>query len=243
MAYKRVFFDVGATLLTPARAEGKVFAEIAADFGITVDPSDVEPLVPQMYQLYEQLYQQDDSFWGDEIRAKAIWLEMYEFLSALLDIPQNLHSVIGNSVYEYYFAPGVWKTFDDVIPTLDELQRLGIKMGLISNWDSSLRAIVTGLEMDKYFDVILASAEVRMHKPMPEIFALALKKADAKPTETLHVGDHLIADVAGARAAGIKPVLIDRHKNHADEACLRVEKLTDLIKIVASSKFMTCETC
>ncbi|TMB84751.1 MAG: hypothetical protein E6J39_03090 [Chloroflexi bacterium] len=43
------------------------------------------------------------------------------------------------------------------------------------------------------------------------MFRYALKEAGVRPSEVIHVGDHLDADVEGALAVGIAPVLIDRN--------------------------------
>jgi putative hydrolase of the HAD superfamily len=157
---------------------------------------------------------------------------MYEYLCSLLGVPADKRTTVSHAVYEYYFAPGSWKTFDDVMPMLDALKNAGIKMALVSNWDSSLHSIIEGLGMLHYFEVIIASADVKMHKPMPEIFELCLQQTGALPTQTLHVGDHLFADVAGAAKVGITPVLLDRNDRHSDANCLRIGSLSELLKIV-----------
>jgi putative hydrolase of the HAD superfamily len=223
-----VFFDVGATLLTPAEDEGTTFTLIAERLGITIDPRDVGRQVPLMYELYEQLYEQDDSFWSDDVRAKAIWIEMYEFLASRLSIPHRLQRELAEAVYQYYFSPGAWVPYDDVLPLLDALQARGIRMALISNWDSTLAPIIEGLGMSPYFEAVIASAVVRLHKPMPEIFRLALDRLGIGAQETLHVGDHLSADVEGASAVGITPVLLDRKQQHADYDGLRVTSLAQI---------------
>jgi FMN phosphatase YigB (HAD superfamily) len=48
----------------------------------------------------------------------------------------------------------------------------------------------------------------------------------------VHVGDNLDADVAGARAVGMTPVLIDRYARLPDTDELRVETLAELVQLV-----------
>jgi putative hydrolase of the HAD superfamily len=223
-----VFFDVGATLLTPKTEEGVTFSAIASQLDITIDPAHITPLVPTMYSLYEQLYEQDDSFWSDDVRAQAIWIEMYEYMASLLGLAPELHRKLAERVYDYYFSPQAWKTYDDVIPLLDALKERGFKMGLISNWDSTLEPIIKGLGLAHYFDPIISSAVARLHKPMPEIFLLALEHIGAKPENAMHIGDHVYADAKGAAGVGITPVLLDRHGAHADYEGLRVTSLSEV---------------
>jgi putative hydrolase of the HAD superfamily len=58
--------------------------------------------------------------------------------------------------------------------------------------------------------VICASAAVGYRKPDPAIFAVALSALDVLPADALHVGDQHDEDVAGAQAAGVHALLIDR---------------------------------
>lgn len=232
---KVIFFDVGATLLTPAFDEGATFSRIAAELELKLDAQEVMSKVPLMYGLYEQLYEQDDSFWSDDIRAQAIWIEMYEYLASLLDIPQSQRSMLAQAVYRYYFSPAAWKPFDDVLPLLDTLKKHGIRMGLISNWDSTLTPVIQGLGMRHYFETILASAVVGLHKPMSEIFYLALERMEVLPSEAMHVGDHPYADAKGAAAVGITPVLLDRNKEHPTFEGLRIRSLSEIVDLVPLS--------
>ena len=57
---------------------------------------------------------------------------------------------------------------------------------------------------------MVTSAEVGVAKPGPAIFEHALELAGARAADAVHVGDSLENDVAGARAAGIRPVLVAR---------------------------------
>ena len=79
-----------------------------------------------------------------------------------------------------------------------------------SNWDVSLHEQLDRTGLTPLLDGALSSAEVGAPKPDPEIFARALALAGARPEEALHVGDDVEADVGGALAAGLEPVLIDR---------------------------------
>lgn len=230
-----VFFDVGHTLLKPGISEAQVFAEAAAQEGVYLDPRAVERHMPKVYELYEELYEKDDSFWSDDQRANEIWIQMYEYLCQLADVKQNVNA-IAQRVNERYSAAECWTPFSDVLSTLDTLKALGIKMGLISNWSMSLPAVIDGLGMGHYFSTVIASATVRMHKPQPQIFQLALQKLAASPSECMHVGDHLYADVGGARSVGITAVLIDREKNGHSGDFHAIHDLGQLVGLVQASQ-------
>ncbi len=83
---------------------------------------------------------------------------------------------------------------------------------MVSNWDVSLGEVLARLELAPMLDGIVTSAAVGARKPAPAIFARALELAGARPDATIHVGDSLEEDIAGARAAGIEPILIRRER-------------------------------
>jgi putative hydrolase of the HAD superfamily len=104
-----------------------------------------------------------------------------------------------------------FRVFPDVAPALERLRGRGLRLLVVSNWDCSLpewleRAGIAGL-----VDGAVASATVGIAKPSPAIFMVALDALGVAPGEAVHVGDSVESDVEGARAAGIRPVLIVRY--------------------------------
>lgn len=102
-----------------------------------------------------------------------------------------------------------FRVFEDVAPALAELRGLGLQVVCVSNWDVSLHEVLEGLDLAPALDGVVTSAEVGARKPDPAIFERALALAGCAPAEALHVGDS-DDDVAGARAAGIDVLRIDR---------------------------------
>src|SRR5204863_2446793 len=102
--------------------------------------------------------------------------------------------------------------YDDVLPALDGLASKDIPLAIISNWDARLRPLLQQFRLDRYFEIIVVSCEVGFAKPSPVIFEHAAKKLGIAPENIVHVGDSAKEDVAGAEAAGIGALLIDREK-------------------------------
>jgi putative hydrolase of the HAD superfamily len=100
--------------------------------------------------------------------------------------------------------------FPDVRPALTAARERGQRLVVVSNWDVSLIGVLRALELEPLLDGILTSAAAGARKPSPAIFEQALTLAGVRASETIHVGDTLDEDVAGARAAGIEPILIRR---------------------------------
>ena len=100
--------------------------------------------------------------------------------------------------------------FDDARPALDELRKAGLRLVCVSNWDISLPEVLERCGLDKALDGVVTSAEAGVRKPDPAIFTAALNLAGCGPDEALHVGDTVAEDIAGAGAAGIRALHIDR---------------------------------
>ena len=104
----------------------------------------------------------------------------------------------------------------------------GQRLVVVSNWDVSLHGVLRALELEPLLDGILTSAEAGARKPAPAIFEQALALAGAGPEETVHVGDSLDEDVAGARNAGIEPVLIRRQSGPVVRGVRTISSLAEL---------------
>jgi putative hydrolase of the HAD superfamily len=81
------------------------------------------------------------------------------------------------------------------------------------------------------FDAVIVSGEQGVQKPDPAIFALAVDQLGVTAEEALHIGDNQVADVAGARDAGLTAVWIDR--NGAERTSEPHAVVTDLRGLLA----------
>ena len=102
--------------------------------------------------------------------------------------------------------------YDDAEPALTALRDRGMKLIVVSNWDCSLGDVLERTGLRGLLDGAISSAEAGSRKPDPAIFEPALSLAGCGAGEALHVGDTAEEDVEGARAAGIRVLLIDREQ-------------------------------
>ena len=101
--------------------------------------------------------------------------------------------------------------FPEVEAELRALRARGAALVVCSNWDVSLHDVLADVGLRPYLDGVVTSAELGVSKPDPAPFRAALALAGGPPAaRAVHVGDSLDEDVAGARAAGLQAVLIDR---------------------------------
>jgi len=105
----------------------------------------------------------------------------------------------------FYRARNEVVLYDDARPALERLHGR-FRLFAVSNGNADLAAI--GLA--GYFERALAARDAGMLKPDPRIFALLLEQAGLEAARALHVGDDAVADVEGARRAGVTPVWLNR---------------------------------
>jgi putative hydrolase of the HAD superfamily len=113
-----------------------------------------------------------------------------------------------------------FSAYPDAVPALQGLRDRGLSLVAVSNWDCSLARVLERCGLEGVLDGTVTSAEAGARKPDPAIFAVALELAGCAPDQALHVGDTPEEDVAGARAAGIRPLLIDRDGGAGDISSL-----------------------
>ena len=101
----------------------------------------------------------------------------------------------------------------DALTVLRDLKAMGLRLGLISNTGmtpgTTFRTFLQNEGLLGYFDVLTFSDEVKLSKPSNEIFLMTLRAMSAAPYQTVHVGDHVINDVMGAKRSGLKTVWIE----------------------------------
>jgi putative hydrolase of the HAD superfamily len=107
-----------------------------------------------------------------------------------------------------------FNAYPDAAPALGRLRDRDLRLVVVSNWDCSLPSVLERCGLGGLIDGAVSSAESGARKPDPAIFAAALRRASCQASEALHVGDTPEEDLDGARAAGIRALLIDRDGHH-----------------------------
>ena len=133
-------------------------------------------------------------------------------------------------LHRYHAEENLWELVpDDVVPALARLRALGLQLVVVSNANGRLRHAFTRLGLADKIDVLFDSFEEGVEKPDPRFFRIALERSGARVETTMHVGDLYHVDVAGARAAGLTPALLDVGGLYPDCDCLRVRSLVELV--------------
>lgn len=150
-----------------------------------------------------------------EGRDEASLAELRERCAALVSRKLGMDVGVDELVAAIRFS-----AYPDADPALSALRDRDLRLVTVSNWDCSLPRVLDGCGLGDLLDGTITSAEVGARKPDPLIFERALELAGCEPEEALHVGDTAEEDVAGAQAAGIRSLLIDRADGSGDIASL-----------------------
>ncbi len=242
-----VLFDLGNTLFTYldfspqanlsrlAQAMDKLFP-LMRQAGVALNGHSPEGLTRQVLE----------SIMGVELRSRVDHSEydvtalIFENLQKILpDMSPEWGETIDRLCYDVMDSEFALRA--DALETLDALKARGLATGLISNtqfrkanMDFSLRRF--GLA--ERLDPIVYSIDAKIRKPHPDIFIQTARRMGRTPEEIVFVGDTVECDVAGARACGMKSLLIrtpdngpaiDSGQHGADEVIESLSEIPSLI--------------
>ena len=204
---RAVFLDIGDTVMRPNPSWEHVYAIAFQEYGVEVE---VETLRAALRRAYHHGgFGFDDRFEASEETSFTRTMEIDRAALADLGVKPMPESFF-RRLSELFMLTSNWHVFPDTAPALASLRARGLVVGAVSNWVWQLPELLHALDLVSHFDFIAASSRIGFEKPHPGIFEWALAQAHVEPDEAIHVGDHLDADVEGARRMGIAPVLIDR---------------------------------
>lgn len=125
-------------------------------------------------------------------------------------LPGGCHALALDELLRALLASLRFVAFDDARNALLAVRARGVWVVAVSNWDVSVLEVLEQAGLAPLLDGAVSSAALGVAKPSPAVFEHALSLAGARAADALHVGDSPSEDVAGALAAGIEPLLIDR---------------------------------
>ncbi len=217
---RAVLFDVDFTLFRPGPELGpEGYRRVGERHGLALDP---DSYVPARAAAIEELQRSRNLVHDEEI-----WVAFTEQIVLRMGgdgDPESARACAADMVREWERHEN-FSLYEDALPVLDELRRLRLRLGLVSNGQRDLEEFVGhhGLDVDA---VIGSKAHGRV-KPHPSIFTAALEALDVTPGEVAMVGDSYEDDIEGARALGIRAILLDRDGSRP-EAPDRIDTLLAL---------------
>jgi putative hydrolase of the HAD superfamily len=201
-----IFFDAGGTLLYPDPTVGEAYARAGRAHGVRAPAAGLEAAFREAFREEKRRARPQDRAW---------WRRVVDRSYAPFGEPTDPDGLFAD-LYEWFAQPEAWRLFPDAADALPVLAARGLRLGVISNWDVRLPGLLAGHEATRRLDPVIVSGVVGAEKPDPAIYRAALEAAGVAPEQALMIGDDYEADVAGARAAGLSAILLDRSRTARD---------------------------
>lgn len=197
-----VLFDAGNTLIY---ADPHRLADILRSIGVDVDAAVVAAAeLEARRRLHEAIGQ---GFTGTE---PEVWRDYFAAIFRGAGVAPEAMPEAGRVLREVHAMDHLWTS---VVPgteeVLGELARAGYRLGVISNADGRVEAVLEQVGLRPHFEFVMDSELVGMEKPDPAIFLEGCRRFGLEPAECLYVGDLYPVDYVGAIRAGLQAVLLD----------------------------------
>jgi len=202
-----ILFDAVGTLIYADPPVAEVYHAAGREFGSRLSVAEIQ--------------QRFAAALRDELRTDAVTLERPPTSEAYeRDRWRQIVGVViddvsgGEELFErlwrHFAQPQHWRLYDDVAPTLEALGSHRFRLGIASNFDSRLEAIVAAHPALAACEVVFVSSAVGYVKPDPRFFASVAERLGVSPAEIVLIGDDEVNDMEGATAAGWWAVHLDR---------------------------------
>ena len=206
-ALKAVLFDVDFTLARPGPELGpEGYVRAGARHGLTLDPArygDAREAALVDLRRHPEL-EHDDSIWF--AFSERIVLGLGGTKPAAYDCAVEI-----TRAWELHDN---FELYDDTAPVLSALREAGLRIGLVSNSARDVHEFAVHHRLE--IDAGISSFHHGKSKPHASIFRAVLDLLESAPEEAVMVGDAVEEDLAGARAIGMRAILLDRAGRHPD---------------------------
>jgi putative hydrolase of the HAD superfamily len=217
-----VFLDAGGVLTLPPLAEAGRFL---AAHGADGTPATVERCHYHGMVAYDEAP-------GDGAALSTAYLAGFLAAAGLSD---DLVDPFVSEIRPVGWQPAIRSSLD-VLPAL---AATGVRLAIVSNSDGTVQSrfaaagvLQVGAGPGVRFEAVVDSGAVGVDKPDPRIFDFALAACGVRPEAAVHVGDSRRTDVAGALAAGIRPLHLDPFDLCPDRSHEHLAALGDLLDLL-----------
>ena len=229
-----LLLDAMGTLVRLEPPGPRLRRELARRFGLTLTPEETERAMTAEITYYRRHMHAA----ADPAGVSALRLAAAAALRAGLPAAPGLAAVSDGELAEALLASLHFTAYPDTIAALDAARKRDLRLVVVSNWDSSLPEVLDRIGVGTRVDGVVTSAASGAAKPDPAIFASALAVAGVPRPKRSMSGTASTEDVAGAQAAGIRAIWLDRSGVHAGrldaggENVTRISTLDELTLVV-----------
>lgn len=207
-----ILLDAVGTLFGVQGSVGDVYCQVARIFGVEAEAATLDRAFFQAFATAppmafpgvepDSLSQQEFQWWQTlaiETFGQAGYLDQFQDFDAFFQ-----------ALYDHFATAQPWFVYPEVPATLTQWREAGIQLGVLSNFDSRLFAVLDTLGLAEFFTTVTISTAAGAAKPDPQVFAIALQKHNCPAAEAIHIGDSYRADYQGAQQAGLRAFWLQR---------------------------------
>jgi putative hydrolase of the HAD superfamily len=207
-APRGLLLDAMGTLIGLRESVGVTYARLAATHGLNLNPQRIEQGFHQAYRDAPPLA--FPGLTGPELhRAELAWWCERIHSSLKAAGAQTVPEPLGEALFNHYADAAAWQVYADVACQLQRWWEQGLKLAVVSNFDSRLPGLLEQLELSPLLRAVVVSSSAGVAKPDPAPFQIALEQLQLDASQVWHVGDSP-DDVAGAAAAGLPCIQVRR---------------------------------
>src|SRR6266516_2292711 len=223
MKFRALLFDAAETLFTTRGSVGEIYSSIARQYGSKASAGVIQAAFVRHFRGEGPVSTENQKEW---------WRNVVRQVFTETGMVENFDQFF-EKVYERFRDSQGWVLFPETIEVLDELKHRGLKLGVISNFDDRIYAVMRSLGILTYFDTITISSETGYSKPDRQIFEAAIRALNEPPPKILLVGDSLTDDVEAAARAGLAALLVARSGRYASASNVtRVSSLREVLQVM-----------
>ena len=224
-----IIFDMDGTLIQHTWQLGQITRTLFNKFASQLEPVNHDEFFDTFWSRSEDLWYMmvDGGIDGNTV-AKYSYFNTLRFFEKNTDLAEPMLAYWNKLVLDEAIP------FEDTIRVLESL-REQYTTGILTNGFITLqRAKIKKYNLSTYVNFTLVSEETGYHKPDKRVFEEALKLAgQASPDKTLYIGDNLVADIEGAQAAGLTPILMNPRDDLTPPAGItKINKLSELLPLL-----------
>ncbi|MCU0565476.1 MAG: HAD-IA family hydrolase [Oculatellaceae cyanobacterium Prado106] len=207
-----IFLDAVGTLFGVKGSVGEIYGNLARSFGVTADPQVLDRAFFQSFRQATPMafpeVEPEEVPYCEYVWWEAIAIQTFQqarVFDHFTDFPAFFAAL-----YQHFTTAEPWFVYPDIVKTLATWKQQGIELGVLSNFDSRLHQVLPVLGLAEFFTSVTVSTEVGAAKPDAQIFHAALAKHHCQPHQAWHIGDSQREDYEGAKAVGLKAILLKR---------------------------------
>jgi putative hydrolase of the HAD superfamily len=206
---RAVVFDAVGTVLHPEPAAALVYAEVGRKHGCAAPLEVIRERFTAAFRGQE-VHDYEMGLRTCEARERERWQQIVAAVLFDADDPKSCFE----ELFEHFAQPQHWRVDAGATSVIGILVEQGLTMALASNFDRRLHAVGRGLIPLSTIRHIVVSSEVGWRKPARQFFDAVCQSVGEPAEKILFLGDDLVNDYEGARAAGIRAVLFDPRGLH-----------------------------